>query len=74
MNPQLQRRITLVHRHAHWFSVSHLPECSMMLRSRFPDTPPHAHSLCDRLLKPKRSDRNDTLANDQNRLIEIQIP
>jgi hypothetical protein len=74
MNPQLQRRISLVHRHAHWFSVSHLSECSMVQRSRLSDAPPHTHSLCDPLLKPKRSDRNGKLANDQDRLIQIQIP
>ena len=41
---------------------------------RLSDAPPHAHSLCDPLLKPKRSDRNSKLANDQDRLIKIQIP
>jgi len=74
MNPQLQRRVSLVHRHAHWFSVSHLSECSMVLRSKLSDAPPHTNSLCHPLLKPKRSDRNGKLANDQDRLIQIQIP
>ena len=74
MNPQPQRRISLVHRHTHWFSVSHLSECSMVPRSRLPDAPPHTHSLCDPLLKTKRSDRNGKLANDQDQLIQIQIP
>jgi hypothetical protein len=36
--------------------------------------PPHAHSLCNLLLKPKHSHRNVTLANHQDRLIQIQIP
>jgi hypothetical protein len=33
-----------------------LSECSMVVRFRLSDAPPHAHSLCDPLLKPKRSD------------------
>jgi hypothetical protein len=74
MNPQLQRQISLVHRHAHWFSVSHFSECSTVLRSRLSDAPPHTNSLCHRLPKLKRSDRNGKLANDQDRLILIQIP
>ena len=74
MNPHLQPRISLVLRRAHWFCVSHLSECSLVVRFRLSDAPPHAHSLCHPLLKPKRSDRNDTLANDQDRLIQIQIP
>ncbi len=74
MNPHLQPRISLVLRRAHWFCVSHLSECSMVVRFRLSDAPPHAHSLCDPLLKPKRSDRNRKLANDQDRLIQIQIP
>jgi len=36
--------------------------------------PPHAHSLCDLLLKPKRSPTNANLANDQDPPIQIQIP
>ena len=74
MNPHLQPRISLVLRRAHWFCVSHLSECSMVVRFRLSDAPPHAHSLCDPLLKLKRSDRNRKLANDQDRLIQIQIP
>jgi hypothetical protein len=74
MNPHLQPRISLVLRRAHWFRVSHLSECSMVVRFRLSDAPPHAHSLCDPLLKPKRSDRNGKLANDQDRPIQIQIP
>ena len=74
MNPHLQPRILPVLRRAHWFCVSHSSECTMAVRSRLSDAPPHAHSLCDPLLKPKHSDRNGTLANDQDRLIQIQIP
>ena len=74
MNPHLQPRISLVLRRAHWFCVSHLSECSMVVRFRLSDAPPHAHSLCDPLLKPKRSDSNGILAKDQDRLIQIQIP
>ena len=74
MNPQLQRRISLVLRRAHWFSVLHSSECSMVLRSRLSDVPPHDHPLRDPLLKPKRPDSNDKLANDQGRLIQMQIP
>jgi hypothetical protein len=74
MNPQLQRRISLVLWHAHWFCVSHLSECSKVVRFRLSHAPPHTHSLCDPLLKPKRSDRSGKLANNQDRLIQIQIP
>jgi hypothetical protein len=74
MNPHLQPRLSLVLRRAHWFCVSHLSECSMAVRFRLSDAPPHAHSLCEYQLKPKRSDRNRKLANDQDRLIQIQIP
>ena len=74
MNPHLQPRISLVLRRAHWFCVSHSSECSMVVHFRLSDAPPHDHSLCDPLLKPKRSDRNGKLANDQHRLIQIQIP
>jgi Putative transposase len=51
-----------------------LSACSMVVRFRLSDAPPHAHSLCDPLLKPKRSDRNGKLENDQDRLTQIQIP
>ncbi len=74
MNPHFQPRLSLVLRRAHWFSVSHLSECSMVVGFRLSDAPTHAHSLCDPLLKLMRSDRNRTLANDQDRLIQIQIP
>jgi hypothetical protein len=46
----------------------------MVVRFRLSDAPPRAHSLCDPHLKPKRSDHNGKLANDQNWLIQIQIP
>jgi hypothetical protein len=74
MNPYPRPRISLVLRHAHWFFVSYLSECRMVVRFRLSDAPPHTNSLCPPLLKPKRSDRNGTLANDQDRLIQIQIP
>jgi len=74
MNPHLQPRIPLVLRRARWFYVSHLSECSMVVRFRLSDALPHAHSLRNPLLKPKYSDRNGTLANDQDGLIQIQIP
>jgi len=74
MNPHPRPRISLVLRHAHWFFVPYLSECGMVVRFRLSDAPPHADSLCDRLLKPKRSERNGKLAKDQTRLIEIQIP
>jgi hypothetical protein len=74
MNPHLQSRISLVLRRAHWFCASHSSQCSMVVRCRLSDAPPHDHSLCESLLKPKRSDRNGRLANHQDRLIQIQIP
>jgi len=74
MNPHLQPRISLVLRRAHWFCVSRWSERSLVVRSSLSDAPPHAHSLCDPLLKPKHSDSNATLANDNDRLIQIQIP
>jgi hypothetical protein len=74
MNPHLQPPISLVLRRAHWFRVSHLSECRMVARFRLSDAPPHDHSLCDPLLKLKRSDRNGQLTNHRNQLIQIQIP
>jgi hypothetical protein len=61
LNSHLQPRILLVLRRAHWFSASHLSECNMVVRFRLSDALPHARSLCDPLLKPKRSDRNGKL-------------
>ncbi len=46
----------------------------MVVRSSLSNVPPHDYSLCDPLLKPKHSDRNGTLANEQDPLIQIQIP
>ncbi len=74
MNPYLQPRFSLALRHAHWFCVSYSSECTIVVRSRLSDAPPHDHSLCDHQLKPKRTDSNRNLANDQNRLIHIQTP
>ena len=74
MNPHPQPRISLVLRRAHWVCVAHLSECSMVVPFRLSDPPPDAHSFCDPLLKPRRSDRNGKLANDQDRLIQIQLP
>ena len=74
MNPHLQPRISLVLRREHWSCVSHLSKCSMVVRFRLSDVPPHTHSLCDPLLKYKHSHPNLKLANDQGRLIQIQIP
>jgi Putative transposase/Transposase zinc-binding domain len=74
LNAHLQPRISLLLRRAYWLCVSHSSQCSMVLRFRLSDAPPHDHSLCDPLLKPKRSDHNGKLANDQDRLIQIQIP
>jgi len=74
MNPHPQPRISLVLRHAHWFSVSHSPKCSIVARSRLSDAAPHAHSPGDHQLKPKCTASNGNLANDQNRLIHIQTP
>ncbi len=74
MNLHLQPRISFLLRRAHRFSVSHSSECSMVLRFGLTDAPPHDRSLCDPLLKPKRADRKGKLANNQNRLLQIQIP
>jgi hypothetical protein len=52
MNPHLQPRISLVLRRAHWFCLSHLSECSMVVRFGLSEAPPHAHSLCDRYRNP----------------------
>jgi hypothetical protein len=74
MNPQLQRRISLVLRRAHCFSVSHSPEGSTVVRSRLSGLLPHRHSLYDHPLKPQRTDNKGHLAHDNDRLIEMQIP
>ena len=74
MNPHLQPRISLVLRRAHWFCVSYSSERSMVVRSRLSDVPPHDHSLCHQQLKRKHTDSKRHLANDNGRLIQIQIP
>jgi hypothetical protein len=61
MNPHLQPRISLVLRRAHWFSVSHSSECSMVVRSRLSDVPAHDHSLCHMYLNGCRVDYLETL-------------
>ena len=74
MNPHPQPRISLVLRRAHWFCVSHSSEPTMVACSTLSDAPPHDHSLCHQQPKPKRTDSNVNLANDQDRLIQIQTP
>ena len=74
MNPHLQPRISLVLRRAHWFSVSHSSECSYGGALQTLRLPAYDHSLCDQQLKRKRTDSKRHLANDQDRLIQIQIP
>jgi hypothetical protein len=44
----------------------------MVVRSRLSDA--HDHSLCHQQLKRKRTDSKRHLANDNDRLIEIQTP
>ena len=46
----------------------------MVVHSRLSDAPAHDHSLCDQQLKPKRSDSKVHTANDNDRLIQKQIP
>jgi hypothetical protein len=74
MNPYLQPRISLVLRRAHWFSVSHSSERSLVVHSRLSDVPPYDHSLCRQQLKRKRTDSKTHTANDSDRFIEKQIP
>jgi hypothetical protein len=74
MNPHLQPRILLVLRRAHWCFVSHSSECYMVARSMLSEVPPHDYSLCHEQLKRKRTDSKRHLANDNDRLIGIQIP
>jgi hypothetical protein len=74
MNPHVQPRFSLALRHAHSFSVSFSSDCTIVVRSRLSDAPPHDHSPCDHQLKPKRTDSNRNLASDQIRLIHIQTP
>ena len=74
MNPHLQHRISLLLRRAHWLSVPHSSERSVVVRSRLPDVPAYDYSLCHQQLKRKRTDSKNHLANDNDRLIEKQIP
>jgi hypothetical protein len=74
MNPHPQPCFSLALRHAHWFCVSYSSECNIVVRSRLPVAPPLDHSVCDQQLKPKCTDSNRHLANNQNRLIHIQTP
>jgi hypothetical protein len=46
----------------------------MVVRSRPSDVPAHRHSLCHQQLKRKRTGSKGHLANDNDRLIEIQTP
>jgi hypothetical protein len=46
----------------------------MVVRSRLSDVPDHDHSLCHQQLERKRTDSKGHLANDNDRLIEIQTP
>jgi hypothetical protein len=46
----------------------------MVVRSRLSDVPAYDHSLCHQQLKRKLTDSEGHLANDNNRLIEKQIP
>jgi len=45
-----------------------------VVRSRLSDMPAYDHSLCYEQLKRKRTDSKRHLANDNDRLIEKQIP
>jgi hypothetical protein len=74
MNRYPHPRFPIVLRHAHRFCVCYPSKCSIVLRFRLSDALPHEHSQCDHQLKPKYPDSNGNLANDQNRLIEIQTP
>jgi hypothetical protein len=74
MNPHSQSRISLLLRRARWFCLSHFSGRSMVLPFTLSHAPRHAPSLSDPVLKPKRPDRNGKHANDQDRLIQIQIP
>ena len=46
----------------------------MVVRSRLSDVPAHDHSLCHQQLKRNPTDSKGHLANDTDRLIEIQTP
>ena len=74
LNPHLQHRISRLLRRAHWFYVSHSSECSVVVRSRLSDVTAYDYFLCYQQLKRKRTDSKSHLANDNDRLIEKQIP
>jgi len=74
MNPPLLPRILIVLRRAHWFYVSHSSECSMVVHSKLSDMLAYNHSLYHQQLKPVHTDSKSHLANDNDRLIQIQIP
>ena len=46
----------------------------MVVRSTLSDGPAYDHSLCHQQLKRKRTGSKSHLANDNDRLIEKQIP
>ncbi len=74
MNPHLKHRISLLLRRAHWFYVSHSSEPSVVVRSGLSHLPAYDYSLCHQQLKRKRTDSNNHFPNDNDRLIEKQIP
>jgi hypothetical protein len=74
LNSHLQHRISLLLRRAHWFYVSHSSERGVVVRSRLSDVPAYDYSLCHQQLKRKRTDSKSHFANDNDRLIEKQIP
>jgi hypothetical protein len=74
LNPHIQPRISLLLRRAHCFYVSHSSECSVVVRSTLSDVSAYDHSLCHQQLKRKRTDSKSHLANDNDRLIEKQLP
>jgi hypothetical protein len=49
-------------------------EGSIVVRFRLSDAPPRNHSPCDHQLKPKGTDSNRNLANDQDRRMHKQTP
>ena len=46
----------------------------MVVHSRLSDVPAYNPSLCHQQLKRKHTDSKSHLANDNDRLIQIQIP
>jgi hypothetical protein len=74
LNQHLQHRISLLLRRAHWFYVSHSSERSVVVRSRLSDPPAYDYFFCHQQLKRKRTDSKSHFPNDNDRLIEKQIP